>query len=71
VQDVKAEHLFYTAQLGFQDVGTGGAIRMRLPENSGDEVELQATTPTTKQSIVFAVRNLGHLIPRSPLSARI
>jgi catechol 2,3-dioxygenase-like lactoylglutathione lyase family enzyme len=33
VQDARAEHLFYTAKLGFQDGGTSGAIRMRLPGN--------------------------------------
>jgi catechol 2,3-dioxygenase-like lactoylglutathione lyase family enzyme len=58
VRDVNAEHAFYTAKLGFQDEVAGSAIRMRLPGNSGDEIELEASTPPTKARIAFTVANL-------------
>jgi catechol 2,3-dioxygenase-like lactoylglutathione lyase family enzyme len=59
VQDVVAEHAFYTSKLGFQDVAADGTIRMRLPGISGDEIELEASTPATKSFIVFTVANLA------------
>jgi catechol 2,3-dioxygenase-like lactoylglutathione lyase family enzyme len=59
VQDVNVEHLFYTSKLAFQDIGVGGVIRLRLPGNSGDEVELVATTLATKPRLVFTVANLA------------
>jgi len=59
VQDVVAEHVFYTSKLGFQDVAADGTIRMRLPGISGDEIELEASTPATKSFIVFTVANLA------------
>jgi len=59
VQDVGPEHVFYTSKLGFQDVAAGVTIRMRLPGNSGDEIELEATTTATKPIIVFTVANLA------------
>jgi catechol 2,3-dioxygenase-like lactoylglutathione lyase family enzyme len=59
VQDVVAEHVFYTSKLGFQDVAAGETVRMRLPGNSRDEIELEAATPATKPFIVFTVANLA------------
>ena len=59
VQDVSAEHVFYTSKLGFQDVAADDTIRMRLPGNSGDEIELESATPATKPFIVFTVANLA------------
>jgi catechol 2,3-dioxygenase-like lactoylglutathione lyase family enzyme len=58
-QNATQEHDFYTAKLGFQDEVAGSAIRMRLPGNSGDEIELEASTPQTKPRIAFTVANLA------------
>ncbi len=59
VQDVVAEHAFYTSKLGFLDVAASETVRMRLPGNSPDEIELEAATPATNPFIVFTVANLA------------
>ncbi|MGC1418135.1 MAG: VOC family protein [Candidatus Acidiferrum sp.] len=59
VQNLIAEHEFYTVKLGFQDDVAGSAIRIRLPGNSGDEIELEAAAPQTKPRIAFTVANLA------------
>ena len=59
VQDVVAEHVFYTSKLGFQDVAAGETVGMRLPGNSRDEIELEAATPATNSFIVFTVADLA------------
>ena len=59
VYDLNLEHDFYTSKLGFQDVAAGGRIRLRLPGNSGDEIELEADAPAVKPRIAFKVANLG------------
>ncbi|HTQ59309.1 MAG TPA: VOC family protein [Candidatus Solibacter sp.] len=57
--DLSAEHDFYTSKLGFQDVATGGVIRMCLPGNSGDEIELKSAASSMKPRLVFNVTNLA------------
>lgn len=57
--DLNAEHDFYTSKLGFQDVAGGGAICMRLPGNSGEQIELESAAPAMKPRIVFNVTNLA------------
>jgi hypothetical protein len=37
-----------TRQAGVQDVPAGEPVRIRLPGNSRDEIELEAATPATK-----------------------
>ena len=59
VQDVTAEHVFYVSKLGFQDVAADDTIRMRLPGNSRDEIEIEVTTPAKKPFLVFTVANLA------------
>ena len=59
VQDVVAEHAFYTSKLGFHDVAAGEKVRMRLPGNSRDGIELEAAAPATKPFVVFTVANLA------------
>ena len=59
VQDVVAEHVFYTSKLRFQDVAAGETVRMRLPGISRDEIELEAATPATNPFIVFTVADLA------------
>jgi catechol 2,3-dioxygenase-like lactoylglutathione lyase family enzyme len=58
VKDVTSERAFYTRNLGFAEVSTNGAIRLRLPGDSGEEVELQAIAPSAKPRMVFAVPDL-------------
>jgi catechol 2,3-dioxygenase-like lactoylglutathione lyase family enzyme len=60
VQNVAEEHDFYSAKLGFQDEVADSAVRMRLPGSSGDEIELEASTPQTKPRIAFMVATLAH-----------
>jgi catechol 2,3-dioxygenase-like lactoylglutathione lyase family enzyme len=55
VKDVTSERVFYTQKLGFTEVSENGAVRLRLPGNSGEKVELQAIAPSAKPRIVFAV----------------
>ncbi|HXJ07008.1 MAG TPA: VOC family protein [Candidatus Acidoferrum sp.] len=64
VQNVDAEHGFYTSKLAFRDVVAEDTIRLRLPGNSGDEIALEATTPATKPIIVFTVANLARAADR-------
>lgn len=59
VQDIAAERRFYTSTLGFEGRGSAGG-ELRIPGNSGDEVELQSASPTAKPSIAFAVANVRH-----------
>ena len=58
VKNVTSERIFYTEKLGFAEVSANGAVRLRLPGNSGEEVELQAIAPSAKPRIVFAVADL-------------
>jgi len=60
VQNVDAEHDFYTSKLGFRDVVAEHTNRMALPGNSGDEIQLEPITPATKPIIVFSVASLAH-----------
>jgi catechol 2,3-dioxygenase-like lactoylglutathione lyase family enzyme len=55
VKNVTSECIFYTQKLGFAEVSANGAVRLRLPGNSGEEVELQTIAPSAKPRIVFAV----------------
>lgn len=61
VQDVNAEHAFYTSKLGFQDIGAAATVRMRLPGDSGDEIELESAAPPAKPRLAFAVANLARV----------
>ena len=58
-KDLQVESLFYTSKLAFEDIRAGGAIRLRLPGNSGEEVELEAATKETKPRIFFNVPSLA------------
>jgi len=58
VQDVAAARAFYTGRLGFGG-RAGGAVRLSIPGNSGEEVELQAGGAEAKPRIVFAVPDVA------------
>ena len=53
VRDVAAERLFYTGKLGFDGKKPGGELR--IPGDSGDGIELEATTPSAKPRMTFGV----------------
>jgi len=59
VRDVSVEHDFYTTRLGFKDAGSGSVNRMRLPGNSGGELELEDANRPSKPGIVFTVAGLA------------
>jgi len=59
VQDPAAERQYFTSILAFEKINDSRAVRLRLPGNSGHEVELAATSPTTKPRIVLTVPDLA------------
>ncbi len=58
VKGLALERSFYQ-KLGLVDVGSSGKI-LRLPGNSGDELDLQLNTAPTQAHIVFSVVELKH-----------
>jgi catechol 2,3-dioxygenase-like lactoylglutathione lyase family enzyme len=56
VRDVAAESGFFITKLGFESVGSDGA-HLRLPGNSGDEVDLEPAMLTAKPLMTFAVND--------------
>ena len=56
-RDVAAERAYYTGKLGFADDGSAEP-RLRLPGNSGDELELQPVNTTDKAHITFMVESV-------------
>ena len=59
VRDLPAERSFYTSKLGFAGVGDKGAVRLRIPGASADEIELDASSPA-KTRIALSVPNVEH-----------
>jgi catechol 2,3-dioxygenase-like lactoylglutathione lyase family enzyme len=59
LRDLAAERAYYTAKLGFKSTSSDGN-EMYVAGDSGDKVELQAETPTSKPRVVLAVANVGH-----------
>jgi catechol 2,3-dioxygenase-like lactoylglutathione lyase family enzyme len=59
VRNIAAERTFYTTNLGFEHSGPGEA-KLRLPGNSGNEIELESASTTTSPQITFAVENTKH-----------
>lgn len=55
VKDLEAEHSFYK-RLGFEDRGSQNGIRLRLPGDSGEEIDLQTTAMPAQ--VVFTVRDV-------------
>jgi catechol 2,3-dioxygenase-like lactoylglutathione lyase family enzyme len=58
VKDVDAERSFYATKLGFEDLGKPGRVRLRLPGDSGEEIEFTTSTPETKPRVVFRVADV-------------
>lgn len=58
-RDVNGEHAFYTSKLKFRDLFAHGAVRMRLPGDSGQEIGLEYAASDAKPRIAFAVADLS------------
>lgn len=59
VRDVAGARAFYTGRLGFEDRNGGSTGRLLVPGNSGEEVELQATSTEARPRLVFAVPDVA------------
>jgi len=59
VDNLRAAELFYASKLAFQRGGASVATCLLLPGNSGDEVELEAATPSARPRLDFAVAHLA------------
>lgn len=57
VKDLAGERSYYTGKLAFKSVGPEGN-EMYVAGNSGDKIELQDDTPTTKPHVFFTAANL-------------
>jgi catechol 2,3-dioxygenase-like lactoylglutathione lyase family enzyme len=55
VHDVAAERAFYESKLSFEDAGHDGVSHLRLPGESGEQIELETSSPTTKPRILFSI----------------
>lgn len=60
VRDLSAESDFFKSKLAFEELGGSTTVlRLRLPGNSGDEVELELAAQATKPRMVFSVASLA------------
>jgi catechol 2,3-dioxygenase-like lactoylglutathione lyase family enzyme len=59
VRDAAAARAFYVSKLAFEDRGDASAPRLRVPGDSGEEVELRAASAQAKPRIVFAVPDVA------------
>ena len=59
VKDLAAERSYDTGKLAFKSAGSDGN-EMYIAGSSGDKVELQADTPTTKPRMIFSVAKVRH-----------
>jgi len=57
IKDLALERTFYVNKLGFSDRGSTGT-ELRLPGNSGEEIELRLAAPSAKSQIVFSVSDV-------------
>jgi catechol 2,3-dioxygenase-like lactoylglutathione lyase family enzyme len=59
VKEVASERKFYTEKLAFAQIAETNATRLRLPGNSGQEVELQGAAASPKGGIAFDVADIA------------
>jgi rhamnogalacturonyl hydrolase YesR/catechol 2,3-dioxygenase-like lactoylglutathione lyase family enzyme len=57
-RDVPAMRSFYLDKLGFSDINTGLPARLRMPGDSGQEVDLAAAGPDVKSGVRFGVADV-------------
>ena len=60
VKDVQPEQDFYASRLGFEQA-EAKPVLLRLPGDSGEEIELARSTAGQKSGIVFAVESVGQI----------
>ncbi len=58
-RDVPAMRSFYLDKLGFGNINTGDSARLRMPGDSGQEVDLVAAGADVKSGVEFGVADLG------------
>ena len=51
---------FYLEKLGFTEINHGIPARLRMPGDSGQEVDIAAAGPEVKPGIRFGVANIKH-----------
>ncbi len=56
--DAAAMRTFYVEKLGFSEIGGGIPARLRMPGDSGQEVDIAAAGPGAKSGIQFGVDDL-------------
>lgn len=54
VRDLAAQRSFYAGKLGFEDVGGKGALRLRIPGATADEIELDTRSPSNTRIALSA-----------------
>ena len=59
-RDAAAIRTFYVEKLGFTEIGPGIPARLRMPGDSGQEVDIAAAGPEVKPGIRFGVANIKH-----------
>jgi catechol 2,3-dioxygenase-like lactoylglutathione lyase family enzyme len=57
-RDAAAIRTFYVEKLGFTEIGHGLPARLRMPGDSGQEVDIAATGPEVKSGVQFGVADL-------------
>jgi catechol 2,3-dioxygenase-like lactoylglutathione lyase family enzyme len=58
VKEVTAEAALYSGKLGFNEAERAGKLDLRLPGNSGEEVELEPASSSARPEILFEVSDL-------------
>jgi rhamnogalacturonyl hydrolase YesR len=59
-RDVEAIRGFYLGKLGFRNINNGVPARLRMPGDSGQEVDLTTAGPDVKSGVQFGVADLKH-----------
>lgn len=63
VKDIQPEQDFYASRLGFEQA-EAKPVLLRLPGDSGEEIELARSAAGQKSGIVLGVESVGHLTER-------
>jgi hypothetical protein len=59
-RDAAAIRTFYLEKLGFTEINHGIPARLRMPGDSGQEVDIAAAGPEVKSGILFGVADIKH-----------
>jgi catechol 2,3-dioxygenase-like lactoylglutathione lyase family enzyme len=62
VQDLTSETNFYVSKLGFDLLARCDGRTLRLPGNSAEAIELEATSPDWKPKLVFEITSLSRTL---------